>query len=411
MRGSPIGLWGLIASAMQSLGKKAGAVWKGLAAVFAAILLSPFPAAMAQSVAPPIGLDEDDVPIAMLVDTGTGQVLFSRNPDRRFVPASITKAMTLYTAFDLVEEGKLGLQQSLTVRPETWLEWRYKGSRMFLNADEDVPVGTLLTGIANVSANDAAIVLAEGAMGSVTAWTAQMNIKARAIGMTQSHFGTPNGWPDEGRTFTTARDLVTLGGALTRDHPRAVARFIGLPGFRYGGIAQTNQDPMLGRVKGADGIKTGYTNEAGFGFLGTAKRGDQRLVMVVAGVARKGVRNRAARNLMEWGFSAFDRRSLFDAGAVITRAQVQDGSQRSVRLISEVPVTLSIPKGQDKDIRITVRYDGPLRAPINTGDVVANLELETPGLDTLRIPLVADESVAKAGFFARIANAFAGWFA
>ncbi|MEM1196139.1 MAG: D-alanyl-D-alanine carboxypeptidase family protein [Pseudomonadota bacterium] len=358
-----------------------------------------------------MGFDETEVPIALLVDAETGQVLFSRNSERRFVPASITKAMTLYTAFDLIADKKLDLRQSLVVRPETWREWRAKGSRMFLNAEERVPVASLLTGIATVSANDAAIVLAEGALGSVPAWTAQMNAKAREIGMTQSHFGTPNGWPDEGYTFTTARDLAVLGTALVRDHPRAFARFVGQPSFRYNRITQRNYDPLLGRVEGADGVKTGYTNEAGFGFLGTAKRGDRRLIVVVAGVDRSAVRARAARSLMEWGFDAFDQLRLFGETEVIGFARVQDGARRFVPLVSDGPITISVPRERAGDVRLSVIYDGPLRAPIAAREVVATLEIDAPGMDRVSVPLLARESVVKAGFLSRIANGIAGWFA
>lgn len=391
--------------------------WFGLAAsqrrsmvLFCACVSAALAAGQVQGQTLPEALSEDDVPIALLVDAGTGQVLFARNPDRRFVPASITKAMTLYTAFELIESGQLSLQQSLVVSPQAWMEWRGKGSRMFLNAEERVSVSNLLTGIATVSANDAAVVLAEGAAGSIPAWTAQMNAKARALGMTQSHFGTPNGWPDEGHTFTTARDLVTLGTALADEHSRAFARFIGLPEFRYGGITQPNRDPMLGRIEGADGIKTGFTNEAGFGFLGTAKRGDQRLVLVVGGVARGSTRGRAARNLVEWGFEAFDRRALFAEGAVVDTARVQDGERRMVDLVGQGAITLNVPKGREEAIRLTVLYSGPLHAPISAGDRVATLEIQTPGMETVRVPLLARESVAKAGVLARITNAIARWF-
>lgn len=381
--------------------------------IFAAAITFDTPCpAQAQSlpIAPP-DFDEAKIPISLLLDAETGQVLFSKNPDRRFVPASITKAMTLYTAFDLIADGKLDVRQSFVVRPETWREWRARGSRMFLNAQEQVSVSNLLTGIATVSANDAAIVLAEGALGSVPAWTTQMNAKARMVGMTQSHFGTPNGWPDEGYTFTTARDLATLGTALVKEYPRAFARFIGQPDFRYNSITQRNHDPILGRVEGADGIKTGYTNEAGFGFLGTAKRGDQRLIVVVAGVDRSAVRGRAARSLIDWGFDAFDRLSLFENTEVVGSARVQDGARRFVPLVSDGPITISVPKGQAGNVSLSILYDGPLRAPIASKEAVATLEIDAPGIDKVRVPLLAGVSVNKAGFWLRIANAIAGWFA
>ncbi|NQX96012.1 MAG: D-alanyl-D-alanine carboxypeptidase, partial [Erythrobacter sp.] len=294
--------------------------------------------------------------------------------------------------------------------PEAWMEWRGKGSTMFLNADERVLVSDILTGIANVSANDGSYVLAEEVGGSLEGWTSLMNAKARSLGMTQSHFGTPNGWPDEGRTFTTARDLSILGKAMMRDHPEKVARFIGRREFTYNGITQPNYDPMISRIEGADGIKTGYTNEAGFTYLGTAKRGDQRLILVVAGGNRQVERARFARGLIEWGFSAFERTSLFSKSALVGQAQVQDGDRRRVDLMTPSDVFMNMPQGRAGDIRIRIVYDGPLRAPITAGEPVATLVIEAPDMQPARMPLLAGQSVGEAGFFARIANAVAGWF-
>ncbi|MEL6487891.1 MAG: D-alanyl-D-alanine carboxypeptidase family protein [Pseudomonadota bacterium] len=359
----------------------------------------------------PTSLDEKRVPIALLVDADTGQVFFARNADRRFVPASMTKVMTLYTAFELIDAGQLTPSQLLTVRPEVWMEWRSKGSSMFLNADERVPLADLLTGIATVSANDAAIAVADQAAGSVAAWTAQMNSKARSLGMTQSHFGTPNGWPDEGQTFTTASDLVTLGRAMVDNHPDKFARFVGNPEFRHQNITQSNRDPMIGRVNGADGIKTGYTNESGFGYLGTAKRGSQRLMLVVGGVASNAARARAARDLMEWGFGKFERKSLFSKGSQIGEARVQDGAERQVSLVTERDIAVSVPKALKPEMELHIIYDGPLRAPIAAGEQVATLEIRVDGVDTAHVPLLAGKDVAKAGLFGRIYNAIVGWFA
>lgn len=374
-----------------------------------AALAMPITPALAQRAASPAVPSEADVPVALLVDVTSGQVLFARNADRRFVPASITKVMTLYLAFEMIEAGRLDPRQSLLVSAKAAQEWGGKGSSMFLEADDTVQLAELLKGIATVSANDASIVLAQEAAGSVSAWTAQMNAKARSIGMEQSHFGTPNGWPDDGRTFTTAHDLVTLADRMIRRHPAKFAEYVGRPSFQYGTISQANRDPLIGRVKGADGIKTGYTNEAGFGYLGTAKRGGQRLVMVVAGAYRNATRARAARSFMEWGFAAFDRERLFAKATKVGSARVQNGSSSTVDLITDRAVAVNVPKGKAQDIRITITYDGPLRAPIQAGEKVAMLEISAPDMQPARVPLLARETVTKAGFLDRIANAFAGW--
>ncbi|WP_299192624.1 D-alanyl-D-alanine carboxypeptidase family protein [uncultured Erythrobacter sp.] len=374
--------------------------------MIAALLFS----ATAHAQASPTVPSDSDAPIAMLVDVTSGQVLHARNIDRRFVPASITKVMTLFHAFELVDEGKLDPAQVLTMRDETWREWNGEGSTMWINAGDTVPVESLLMGIANISANDASIMLAEGHAGSVAAWVDAMNERARGLAMTGSHFGTPNGWPDEGRTFTTARDLVTLAEAMIEGHPEKYARYMGKPGYAYSGIEQPNRDPMIGRVEGADGIKTGYTNEAGFGYLGTAARDGQRLVLVVAGVSRNAIRARAARSYLEWGFSAFDREQLFVAGESVGNARVQDGSARAVMLRTDRAVFVNVPSGRTADLRLSIRYDGPVRAPIHAGDEIATLVIEVPDMEPAQVPLLAAESVAEAGFFARIINGVAGWF-
>lgn len=352
----------------------------------------------------------NEAPVALLVDLSNGQVLHARNPDRRFIPASVTKVMTLYLAFELIEAGKLDPAQVFTMTPTIARDWRRKGSTMFLDINEQVRVDDLLIGIANVSGNDGAVVLATGQAGSIAAWTAEMNRTALALGMTGSHFGTPNGWPDEGRTFTTANDLVTLARAIIARHPDKFGYYIGRMGFDYKGIAQINHDPMIGRIAGADGIKTGFTNESGFSYLGTAQRNGQRLVLVLAGVENGRLRGRLARSYIEWGFSAFDRRRLFDAGAVVGTARVQDGSARRVQLVARGPVVINLPRGMKGELTATIRYEGPLRAPFTAGEQVAVLEVTAPRMARATIPLFTAEAVASAGPLDRIFNAFAGLF-
>ncbi len=384
---------------------------KALCGIATALLL-PLPAFAADEQGavggyPPV--TEEEVPIALLVDASSGQVLFERNANRRFIPASITKAMTTYLVFELMQDGKIAPGQTLSVSPKTWREWNAKGSTMWLNADSEVRVEDLLAGIATVSANDASIVLAEGVGGSVAAWSDLMNAKARELRMTDSHFYTPNGWPDEGKTFTSAHDLAKLAEAMLTRHPKKFAHYVGRPEFFWNGISQPNHDPMIGKVRGADGIKTGFTNEAGHGFLGTARRGNQRLIMVVGASTGYGIRARNSRALMEWGFSAFDRERVFDKGTIVGNARVQGGSARSVDLVTDRSVQVNVPKVRDGELRVTIRYDGPLHAPIVTGQKVATLEVEVPGMSPARVPLFARSDVKRAGFFSRIWNGLAGW--
>lgn len=351
-----------------------------------------------------------EAPVALLVDVGNGQVLHARHPDARFMPASVTKVMTLYLAFELIAQRRLDPDQVFVMSPTIAREWRRKGSTMFLDQGERIRVDDLLLGIANVSANDGAAVLAEGQAGSVAAWTAAMNRAALGIGMTGSHFASPNGWPDEGRTFTTASDLVALARAMITRHPDKFGYYVGRSGFDYKGIAQVNHDPMIGRVPGADGIKTGFTNEAGFSYLGTARRDGQRLVLVLAGVENGRLRARLARAYVEWGFSAFDRRALYANGAIIGEARVQGGDARQVALRAAGPVAINLPQGSDARLTATIRYEGPLRAPIAAGQEVAVLEVTARGVAPARVPLYAAEPVGTAGAFDRIVNAVAGLF-
>lgn len=359
---------------------------------------------------PPAVPRADEAPVAMLIDITSGQVLHARNPDRRFMPASVTKVMTLYLAFELIEQGRLDPAQVFTMSPQVAREWRRKGSTMFLDVGELVRVDDLLLGIANVSANDGAAVLGEGQAGSVAAWTQAMNTAARGIGMSGSYFGTPNGFPDEGRTFTTANDLVRLASAMVTRHPDKFGYYIGRAGFDYKGIAQVNHDPLIGRVPGADGIKTGFTNESGFSYLGTARRNGQRLVLVLAGVENGRLRARLARGYMEWGFAAFERRPLFAPGQTVGDARVQNGDARSVALVGKGAVAVNLPRGSNGKLAATLRYEGPLRAPIAAGQEVAVLEVTAPGVAPARIPLYAAEAVAVAGPFDRVINAVAGLF-
>lgn len=351
-----------------------------------------------------------EAPVALLVDVGSGQVLHARSPDARFMPASVTKVMTLYLAFELIAARQLDPAQVFMMSQQIARQWRRKGSTMFLDSGDRVQVDDLLLGIANVSANDGAAVLAEGQAGSLEAWTAAMNRTALGLGMRGSHFASPNGWPDEGRTFTTANDLAELARAMITRHPDKFGYYIGRAGFDYKGIAQVNHDPMIGRVPGADGIKTGFTNESGFSYLGTVRRDGQRLVMVLAGVENGRLRARLAKSYAEWGFAAFDRERLFEAGTILADAQVQDGDALRVGLKAAGPVSISLPRGSSARLAARVRYEGPLRAPIASGQEVAVLEVTAPGIAPARIPLYAAEAVETAGPIDRIVNAVAGLF-
>jgi len=358
--------------------------------------------------APPV---PPEIPVALLIDLASGQTLFSRDPARRFVPASVTKVMTAYTAFKLIGEGTLSTESPVVVTDEVADLWSGEGSTMFLKAGDRVTVGGLLLGVTTVSGNDAAAMLGVTATGSMEGWLDLMNQNAAELGLRDTHFGTPNGWPDEGRTYTSARDLAILAEAMTTRYPALYTRFFGHAGMRYNNIAQENHDPVTGVVQGADGIKTGYTRQAGYTFLGSAERDGRRLVVVLAGAPTSVGRNRAARDLLEWGFAAFDSRTVLPASTVVGEALVQSGASTSVPLVTAGPVLASVPRGTTAGAAaLTIRYRGPLEAPVVAGKPVATLRVSVPGEQPHDVPLIAAEGVPRANPLQRLRNGLAGLF-
>lgn len=351
-----------------------------------------------------------EAPIALLYDVTSGQVLNQRDPDRRFMPASVTKVMTAFLAFELIDQGKVTPRTVYTVRPKTAHEWSGKGSTMFVAANEAIPLDTLLRGITTVSANDGCVVLAEGAAGSVANWVAMMNAKAAEVGMVNSHYGTPNGWMDQGNTYVTANDLARLASAMFIRHPRLYHTYFGNKRFEFNGIQQPNHEPLTGVVPGADGIKTGFTNQAGYTFLGSGFRNGRRLVLVLAGSDSAKLRNNAARAYLEWGFSHFASRPLFKQDAIVASARVQGGSARHVALRAPHAIVAALPKDGSAKITLSLAYHGPLQAPIRKGDEVAELIIKVPGMAGGRVPLVAADDVAEANVVQRMVNGLFGLF-
>ncbi|MDP3675513.1 MAG: D-alanyl-D-alanine carboxypeptidase family protein [Novosphingobium sp.] len=348
-------------------------------------------------------------PIAYLIDLGSGRVLFERESRRRFLPASLTKIMTAYVGFELMAAGRLQPNQRFAMSDPAFKQWRQVGSTMFLGRGQVVTVDELLHGIMTVSANDGCIVLAEGASGSVPAFVALMNVEAERLGMSDSHFGSPNGWPDQGATYTSARDLAILTRAMLTRHPAYYRRYVGHREMTFNGIRQDNHVPLIGRVAGADGVKTGFTNESGYGLVGSAVRDGRRLVMVVGGYDRAWQRARESRALLEWGFSAWETRRLFAAGATVGKARVQDGAARRVPLSAPLAYYITYPAGQKTpDVTLTLRYEGPLQAPIGKSMQAATLRVSAPGEIPQDLPLLTAQSVAPAGPVARLRNGLFG---
>lgn len=349
-------------------------------------------------------------PVAYMEDLSSNAVLYAKDADRRMPPASMAKMMTAYVAFDLIKQGKLKLTTQADVRPETWRKWHgpSAGSTMFLSPGQKVSVENLLNGVIVVSGNDACVVLAEHIAGTEEAFVNLMNAKAKEIGLTNSQFGNSNGWPDAGRTYVTARDLAKLAKATINDHPELYRRFYSRESFTFGTtmggkpITQANRDPLLGRVKGADGLKTGHTDEAGYGFTGSAQQNGRRLVMVVAGLDSFNARIEESVKFIDWGFRAWSAQKLVSKGRKVDSAQVQLGDESEVGLVAPRDLSVAVPAGTTPNLRATVVYDGPVKAPITAGQHIADLVVNAPGMPEQRLPLVAAADVGEAGFFGRV---------
>jgi serine-type D-Ala-D-Ala carboxypeptidase (penicillin-binding protein 5/6) len=383
--------------------------------LIAASLLAIAVAFPTTAAAPPF---DTPAPIAYMEDLSSGAVLYAKDADRRIPPASMAKMMTVYVAFDLIKRGELKLDQKFTVRPETWQKWHgpQAGSTMFLETGEQVSVKDLLDGIVTLSGNDACVVLAEGIAGTEEAFVNLMNQQAKKLGLANSQFGTSNGWPDEGRTYVTARDLAKLAKATIQDHAELYKQFYSRNDFTRTlsdgkVIRQQNRDPLLGKVAGADGLKTGHTEEAGYGFTGSAEQNGRRLVMVVAGLDSYNGRAAESVRFMDWGFRAWKAQPIAAKGRRIGDVEVQGGGDDSVGVIAPRALNATVPAGTSPTMQGKIVYHGPVKAPVKAGAHIADLVVETPGMPSQTLPLVAEKDVAEAGFFRRIWLGFRSLFA
>lgn len=349
-----------------------------------------------------------DARVALLVDLSAGQTLYAKEADRRFQPASMTKAMSALVAFDLIKAGKLDPAAIVTVPADLAARWAGKGTTLSLRAGEKVPVARLIEGMITASANDAAEVIARHAAGNREQWIVLMNARAHRLGMTDSTFASPSGWPDGGRTLVTARDMIRLARALIEEHPRLYRRYFGHAAMAWRGEQIPSRNPFAGRLSGADGIKTGFTSQAGYNFLGAVERNGRRLVLVIGGAPSEAARASAARALAEWGYSAWDSRPLVSKGRIVGSASVQGGSSRAVGLVPLRDWRLAVPRGSNPRITTRIVYRGPLQAPLEPGQVVAGLQVSIAGLPAHDIPLATRQRVTRAGPFDRMVNGLLG---
>ena len=345
----------------------------------------------------PLGPVDTQARHVLMVDFETGATLLEKAADASMPPASMSKLMTMYVVFDQIRRGRIRLDQALTVSEAAS---RMGGSRMFLERGSSATAEELARGVIIQSGNDACIVFAEAISGSERAFVDLMNQTARSIGLNNSVFRNSTGWPDPEHRMT-ARDLATLARRIITDFPEFY-RFYSERSFRWNNITQENRNPLIGRFQGADGLKTGHTEEAGFGLTASARRGERRIIMVVGGLPSMRVRAEESERLMEWGFREFDNVLLFRAADTIEEVPVHLGDRRTVPLVGGREVVATLPRGWRERLEVRLRYQAPVTAPVLRGQEMGRLEVSGRGVPPMTIPLYAGADVEKLGMFARI---------
>ncbi len=338
-----------------------------------------------------------------LIDAQTGTVLGQKSSDEHMPPSSMSKLMTLYMTFTALKSGKLALTDELTVSQNAWKMGGAAsgGSTMFLNPGEKVKVGDLIRGVIIQSGNDACIVLAEGEAGSEEAFADSMNKKSKEIGLTNSHFMNATGLPQD-QHYMTAHDLATLARRIILDFPEFYSIF-SETSFTYNNITQGNRNPLLYRVgSGADGLKTGHTEAAGYGLTGSAVRAGRRLIMVANGMASMRDRDEETAKLMDWGFREFVNRELFKAGETVSDADVWLGAAATVPLAISGDVTVTLPRSAAQSLEAKAVFEGPIPAPIKKGTEVGKVVVSGKDMTPIEVPLVAAADIDRLGFVGRL---------
>lgn len=342
---------------------------------------------------------------AYLIDTATSAVLMDKNGAEPMPPASMSKLMTLYMVFERLQDGRLSLDDKFYVSENAWRKggWKSGSSTMSLSPSTRVRVEDLIRGIIVQSGNDACIVVAEALASSEEAFGDDMTDKARELGMMDSTFKNATGWPNPEHRMS-ARDLAKLSQLMIAQFPEYY-HYFSERSFVYGNVKQPNRNPLVYKDMGADGLKTGHTEESGYGIVGSAQRKDRRLVLVLNGLASMKIRSTESERLLEWGFREFGNYELFKGGDTVTDADVWLGQKPSVALLIEEDLTLTLPKKARRDMKVTVNFEGPVPAPVQKGQRLGTLRISAPDIETLEIPLVAGDSVEQLGLMGRLGAA------
>lgn len=342
---------------------------------------------------------------AIIIDFASGAVMMEKNADELMVPSSMSKLMTVYMVFDKLKSGAWKLSDRLPVSETVWKKHvKSGGSLMFLPVNSTASVEDLLKGVVIQSGNDACSVLAEAYSGSEEAFGEEETRKSRQIGLTRSTFKNASGWPEPGHMMT-ARDLSVLSRHLIGDFPEYYPLFSQME-FVFNGIKQGNRNPLLYSTPGADGLKTGHTEAAGYGLAASIKRGNRRIIMVLNGMASMKERAEESQRLTEWAFREWETYPLFKAGeVVIPDAEVWLGQAETVQLAAKDNLEVTLPRRVRPDMKVTTVFTGPIPAPIVAGAEVGKIVVMAPGMTTVELPLVAVENVEKLGFGGRISAA------
>jgi D-alanyl-D-alanine carboxypeptidase (penicillin-binding protein 5/6) len=338
---------------------------------------------------------DGDAPTAILIEASSGSVLFEKNADELRAPSSMMKLMTAEVVFRAIKQGEVKLTDEYRVSENAWRKGGAPagGSTMFAAIHSKIPVEDLLRGAIIQSGNDSCMILAEGIAGNERTFAEMMTKRARELGMTQSTFGNSNGLPDPANKMTV-RELAKLARHIILTYPDFYKLF-GEREFTWNKIRQQNRNPLLTSLEGADGLKTGYTKEGGYGMVGSAVQNGLRLIVVVNGLDDPDDRASEAKKMLEWGFRNFEARTLFAAQQPVGYAKVFGGESRSVKLASPQPIKLMVHKNGTDKLIARVVYNGPVRAPVESGQQVGVVRVWRGANIAMDAPVYAAESVGK----------------
>ena len=342
---------------------------------------------------------------AFMIDAQTGTILFSKDPDSLFPPASLAKLMTMEIVFNAIKTGRLTLDDEFHVSENAWRTGGAPSgtSTMFAALGSSIRLEDLIQGVIVQSANDGCIIIAEGMAGSEENFAQLMNERAREIGLTKSVFRNATGLPAEGQ-FVTARELVQLASHIWREYPEFY-KYYSQPDFTWNKIFQRNRNPLLRMNIGADGLKTGYTEASGYAIVGSAARDGRRSFVAMSGVESDAQRAEEARRLIEWGMRAFDRIELFAAGETVGEAKTYGGERSGVALRADGPVAIFVPITNRDRMIARIVYDGPVVAPVEEGAPIGALKVWIGDMMSQETPLYAAESVGQGRLHQRALDA------